>query len=92
MVFLCITLSLDVSHVVPEFSLLIMEWLSSSYLQVEWDTKKKEKRQVKDKLKGGFVKVPQQTNYSDCGVYLLQYVESFFKVRFIIETTIGIPG
>ncbi|XP_048239758.1 uncharacterized protein LOC124111405 isoform X2 [Haliotis rufescens] len=49
------------------------------YLQVEWDTKKKEKRQVKDKLKGGFVKVPQQTNYSDCGVYLLQYVESFFK-------------
>ncbi|XP_046553939.1 LOW QUALITY PROTEIN: sentrin-specific protease 6-like [Haliotis rubra] len=49
------------------------------YLQVEWDTKKKDKRQVKDKLKGGFVKVPQQTNYSDCGVYLLQYVESFFK-------------
>lgn len=25
-------------------------------------------------------KVPKQDNSSDCGVYLLQYVESFFKV------------
>lgn len=26
-------------------------------------------------------KVPKQDNSSDCGVYLLQYVESFFQVR-----------
>ena len=34
----------------------------------------------KDFIKGGVPKVPQQNNYSDCGVYVLQYVESFFKV------------
>jgi Ulp1 family protease len=27
-----------------------------------------------------FVKVPQQPNTSDCGVYVLQYVERFFQV------------
>ena len=33
------------------------------------------------KMPGIIIKVPQQTNYYDCGIYLLQYVESFFKVR-----------
>ena len=27
-----------------------------------------------------FTRCPLQTNHSDCGLYLLQYVESFFKV------------
>lgn len=51
------------------------------YLQVEWDTRKKTPKRVFDKdfIKGGVPKVPQQNNYSDCGVYVLQYVESFFK-------------
>lgn len=31
---------------------------------------------------GHSVKVPQQTNFTDCGLYVLQYVEQFFKVRF----------
>lgn len=30
-----------------------------------------------------YVTVPQQLNLSDCGVYLLQYVESFFKASII---------
>lgn len=29
---------------------------------------------------GHNVKVPQQTNFTDCGLYLLQYVEQFFTV------------
>ena len=56
----------------------------SSYLQIEWETKKaatEGKRDFnKDTLKGGNPKVAQQNNYSDCGVYVLQYVESFFSV------------
>ena len=49
-------------------------------MQVEWDSKKSEKRNVRDALKGRNVQVPQQTNYSDCGVYVLQYAECFFYV------------
>ena len=33
-------------------------------------------------MKGSNPKVPQQNNFSDCGVYVLQYVESFFEVGF----------
>lgn len=32
-------------------------------------------------IPGNSVKVPQQNNFTDCGLYLLQYVEHFFKVR-----------
>lgn len=32
-------------------------------------------------LPGVNVKVPIQTNFFDCGIYMLQYVESFFKVH-----------
>ncbi|XP_064629146.1 sentrin-specific protease 6-like isoform X2 [Lineus longissimus] len=53
------------------------------YLQVEWDTKKKETDGArvfnKDSVRGSTVKVPQQNNYSDCGVFILHYAESFFK-------------
>ena len=31
-------------------------------------------------IPGHCVKVPQQNNFTDCGLYLLQYVEQFFKV------------
>jgi sentrin-specific protease 7 len=33
----------------------------------------------KDNMPGCCVKVPQQNNYTDCGLYLLQYVEEFFS-------------
>ena len=33
----------------------------------------------KDNMKGCCPKVPQQPNFSDCGLFALQYVESFFK-------------
>ncbi|KYN16263.1 Sentrin-specific protease 7 [Trachymyrmex cornetzi] len=32
-----------------------------------------------DTIKGEFLKVPRQSNFADCGLYVLQYVESFFK-------------
>uniref|UniRef100_A0A1B0DIK7 Ubiquitin-like protease family profile domain-containing protein n=2 Tax=Phlebotomus papatasi TaxID=29031 RepID=A0A1B0DIK7_PHLPP len=32
----------------------------------------------KDNMPGHSVKVPQQNNFTDCGLYLLQYVQEFF--------------
>ncbi|XP_040522901.1 sentrin-specific protease 6 isoform X5 [Gallus gallus] len=50
------------------------------YLEVEWEVRKGNKRSFsKDVVKGSNPKVPQQNNFSDCGVYVLQYVESFFE-------------
>ena len=58
--------------------------VSLSYLQVEWDVKQSAREGSrtfdKDTVKGASPKIPQQMNYSDCGIYILQYVESFFKV------------
>ncbi|NXL75743.1 SENP6 protease, partial [Leptocoma aspasia] len=50
------------------------------YLEVEWEVRKGSKRSFsKEVMKGSNPKVPQQNNFSDCGVYILQYVESFFE-------------
>ncbi|XP_074847086.1 sentrin-specific protease 6 isoform X2 [Carettochelys insculpta] len=50
------------------------------YLEIEWEVKKGSKRSFsKEVMKGSNPKVPQQNNFSDCGVYVLQYVESFFE-------------
>ena len=50
------------------------------YLQCEYKNKVKEDRVFdKDTMKGACPKVPQQPNFSDCGLFALQYVESFFK-------------
>ncbi|BFZ24876.1 hypothetical protein BsWGS_27915 [Bradybaena similaris] len=49
------------------------------YLQCEWNAKKSEPRQITKILRSCTPDVPQQSNFSDCGVYLLQYVESFFE-------------
>ncbi|XP_077366072.1 sentrin-specific protease 6 [Festucalex cinctus] len=50
------------------------------YLEVEWEVRKGSQRAFgKDVMKGSSPRVPQQDNFSDCGVYILQYVESFFE-------------
>ncbi|XP_072359423.1 sentrin-specific protease 6 isoform X2 [Scyliorhinus torazame] len=50
------------------------------YLEVEWEMRKASKRAfTKEVIKGSNPRVPQQDNFSDCGVYILQYVESFFE-------------
>ncbi|PVV01011.1 hypothetical protein BB560_004588 [Smittium megazygosporum] len=36
-------------------------------------------------IQGCYAKVPKQPNYSDCGVYLLQYVEEFMKKPDVLE-------
>lgn len=35
---------------------------------------------TKDTIPGHSIKVPQQNNFTDCGLYLLQYVEQFYRV------------
>ncbi|NWI56305.1 SENP7 protease, partial [Calyptomena viridis] len=50
------------------------------YLEVEWETKRKTHREFsKSTMIDLCPKVPKQDNCSDCGVYLLQYVESFLQ-------------
>ena len=55
------------------------------YLTCEYRVKmpdKPAKQFNKLNMPGHCVKVPQQNNYTDCGLYLLQYVEHFFLVSF----------
>ncbi|KAG5857300.1 hypothetical protein ANANG_G00017990 [Anguilla anguilla] len=50
------------------------------YLEVEWEVRKGTRRSFgKEVMRGSSPRVPQQDNFSDCGVYVLQYVESFFE-------------
>ncbi|XP_028296460.1 sentrin-specific protease 6 [Gouania willdenowi] len=50
------------------------------YLEVEWEVRKGSRRSFgKEVMRGSSPRVPQQDNFSDCGVYVLQYVESFFQ-------------
>lgn len=52
------------------------------YLTCEYKAKiKEDSAHVFNKfnMPGHCVKVPQQNNFTDCGLYLLQYVEKFFK-------------
>ncbi|XP_030371902.1 uncharacterized protein LOC115622167 isoform X3 [Scaptodrosophila lebanonensis] len=52
------------------------------YLTCEYKVKKPDAPHRvfnKDNMPGHCVKVPQQNNFTDCGLYLLQYVEQFFK-------------
>ncbi|XP_033990695.1 LOW QUALITY PROTEIN: sentrin-specific protease 6 [Trematomus bernacchii] len=50
------------------------------YLEVEWEVRQGSTRCFgKEVMKGSSPRVPQQDNFSDCGVYVLQYVESFFE-------------
>ncbi|KAM9020232.1 sentrin-specific protease 7 [Ara ararauna] len=50
------------------------------YLEVEWEAKRKMRRVFsKSTMIDLYPRVPKQDNSSDCGIYLLQYVESFFE-------------
>ncbi|TGZ59074.1 hypothetical protein CRM22_009285 [Opisthorchis felineus] len=53
------------------------------YLQVEWDSRRSEQDGSlhfdKDTIRGFSPRVPSQSNLVDCGIYLLHYVEMFFK-------------
>ncbi|XP_030607888.1 sentrin-specific protease 7b isoform X2 [Archocentrus centrarchus] len=54
--------------------------LIRDYLQVEWEVHRKSPRLfTSDSMKSFNCRVPQQDNSSDCGLYLLQYVESFLQ-------------
>ncbi|XP_053563541.1 sentrin-specific protease 7 [Bombina bombina] len=50
------------------------------YLKVEWKVKKKTAREFsRSYMRDFYPKVPKQNNSTDCGLYLLQYVETFFQ-------------
>ncbi|KAM6447092.1 sentrin-specific protease 7 isoform 3-T4 [Liasis olivaceus] len=50
------------------------------YLEAEWEAKCKTCRKFSKSTMADFCpRVPKQNNSSDCGIYLLQYVETFFQ-------------
>ncbi|XP_040057793.2 sentrin-specific protease 7 isoform X3 [Gasterosteus aculeatus] len=54
--------------------------LLRDYLQAEWEVRRGSTRDFSpDQMQSSHCKVPLQDNSSDCGLYLLQYVESFLK-------------
>ncbi|XP_071334686.1 sentrin-specific protease 7 isoform X2 [Trachinotus anak] len=54
--------------------------LLREYLQSEWEVRRGSTREFgPDQMKSSHCQVPLQDNSSDCGLYLLQYVESFLK-------------
>ncbi|XP_072271055.1 sentrin-specific protease 7 isoform X2 [Pyxicephalus adspersus] len=51
------------------------------YLNVEYQVKQKSEREFsRSSMRELYPKVPKQNNSTDCGLYLLQYVESFSQV------------
>ncbi|KAM9346802.1 uncharacterized protein ABDE67_011110 [Symphorus nematophorus] len=54
--------------------------LLRDYLESEWEVRRGTSRDFgPDQMQSSHCKVPLQDNSSDCGLYLLQYVESFLK-------------
>uniref|UniRef100_W5MTB1 SUMO specific peptidase 7b n=1 Tax=Lepisosteus oculatus TaxID=7918 RepID=W5MTB1_LEPOC len=53
--------------------------LLQEYLQVEWEVRRGTPREFTSQVEGCHCSVPLQNNSSDCGIYLLQYVESFLQ-------------
>ncbi|XP_044072715.1 sentrin-specific protease 7 isoform X2 [Siniperca chuatsi] len=54
--------------------------LLRDYLQSEWEVRRGSSRDFSpDQMQSSHCQVPLQDNSSDCGLYLLQYVESFLK-------------
>ncbi|KAK2857239.1 hypothetical protein Q5P01_005974 [Channa striata] len=53
--------------------------LLRDYLQVEWEVRRGTPRLFMSDMRSCYCRVPQQDNSSDCGLYLLQYVESFLQ-------------
>ncbi|XP_041857609.1 sentrin-specific protease 7 isoform X2 [Melanotaenia boesemani] len=54
--------------------------LLREYLQSEWEVRRGSTRDFgPDQMKSSHCQVPLQDNSSDCGLYLLQYVECFLK-------------
>lgn len=65
-----------------KFRLTLVVPLIFSYLQVEWEVRRGTPRLfTSDSMRSSNCRVPLQDNSSDCGLYLLQYAESFLQVR-----------
>lgn len=62
------------------------------YLESEWEVRRGSSRGFgADEMQSSHCKVPLQDNSSDCGLYLLHYVESFLKVKYLTCHSKGAP-
>ncbi|VDN18237.1 unnamed protein product, partial [Dibothriocephalus latus] len=64
-------------------SLCVVAVLPDHYLQAEWNVRRSERDGPlhfnKDTIRGFSPRVPSQSNLVDCGIFLLHYVEMFFR-------------
>ncbi|CAF89300.1 unnamed protein product, partial [Tetraodon nigroviridis] len=94
----------EANAVVPQPCILVMDSLKLSnhdsvcrllrdYLQVEWEVRRGTPRLfTPDTMRSCNCQVPQQDNSSDCGLYLLQYAQSFLQnpvVHFELPLRLG---
>lgn len=56
----------------------LRDYLTCEY-KVKYPDQTPIRQYTKTSMTGSVVKVPQQQNFTDCGLFLLQYVENFFK-------------
>ena len=60
---------------------LTCDFAPFSYLQVEWQVRRGTSRLfTADTMRSAVCRLPLQDNSSDCGLYLLQYAETFLQV------------
>lgn len=56
----------------------LREWLAEEYRTKHNGAERDFSRNT---MKGAVVKVPQQPNYTDCGLFVMHYFQKFFEVR-----------
>ncbi|BHF70186.1 Sentrin-specific protease 7 [Sparganum proliferum] len=71
-------------RLVQYFLILGELWRRTCYLQAEWNVRRSERDGPlyfnKDTIRGFSPRVPSQSNLVDCGIFLLHYVEMFFRL------------
>ena len=75
------------AKVVNIFNIFIFKYTYLIYLCIF--KVKGDRKFDKDTVKGCCPRVPQQPNFSDCGIFVLQYCESFFEVSHFIIPFLG---
>lgn len=88
-----VCMGMGLCEILLYFYFFLMTHLSARYLQSEWEVRRGSPRDFgPDQMKSSHCHVPLQDNSSDCGLYLLQYVECFLKVKHFFNVTFSLAN